>query len=146
MKTLLIISSFLILFSCKASPKQDIQDTSQNISIESMAKEKFGETVNFTAEVNSDSTLLLCKTIFKPTPEDPHQSVKFFIYDISGNHIIYDDFIKHGHINWYDRHHLKISYIPEIIQTKSDTKDYIYVVDVLTGKKNNLPDEKKERK
>ena len=141
MKILAIISSIFLLFNCKTAQNQSGSKT----SVENVAKEEFGTQINFTTNYNTDSTLVLCKTIFKPTPKDPHQSVKFFIYDTSKNDIIYDDFIKHGKISWYGDHHLKISYIPEIVQTNYNTKDYIYIVDVLTGKKNNLKEDK-ERK
>jgi hypothetical protein len=83
---------------------------------------------------NSDSTLLLEKEIRHVSPENPFPGIKFKVIDLIKKDTIFNGFEQNADVVWYDKHHLKITIIPEMITTDQQPEDNIFILNPIKNK------------
>lgn len=94
--------------------------------------------------LSPDSTYVLQKTITSYTPQQPYQSTKYFVYSLKNDQVVFQDSILKGDVLWYDNQHLKVTTIPEIIESDYDPEEYTFLINIDTGIKKKISEISKE--
>jgi hypothetical protein len=121
-KLLLIVFSCLVCFACKSKSSFNRLDSHMAIPEEMIFS------------YNSDSTLLLEKEISPVTAENPFPGIKFKVIDLVKRDTIFNGFEQNADVVWYDKHHLKITRIPEMITADQQPEDNIFILNPIKNK------------
>jgi hypothetical protein len=121
-KLLLIVFSCMVCFACKSK-----SSFSRHVSPLAIPEE-------MVFSYNSDSTLLLEKEIRHVSPENPFPGIKFKVIDLIKKDTIFNGFEQNADVVWYDKHHLKITIIPEMITTDQQPEDNIFILNPIKNK------------
>ncbi len=124
----------ILLGGC-ASAKQD-PDAAP--AYKTLAQEKYGTSVAFTA--NADSTIMLCVHTPEPSPRMPTPILSYLVYDLETEAVLYEEEGVQGEIKWTDGQTLSVTQTPGIVtgNETSGTGKRGYTVDVRTGQKRKL--------
>jgi len=79
---------------------------------------------------NESKEYVICYTLNKTTSEMPFNGLRFFIYDIPKNEIIYEDKLYDGNIEWIKPYVVKVILRPEMAKDKElpGITGYYYLV------------------
>jgi hypothetical protein len=152
----ILISALLTLsFECSSSEetleKTETSEIKKEKSVEiekykELAKDKFGD--NFSIQMNSDKTYVLCSNVPKSVKDNRPTAVSYFVYDLKNKKIVFEESIPDGNVSWLNEHQIIVTIIPGIV--KGDDKEggskpgYIY--DVIQMRKIFNPDQGLEEK
>lgn len=128
-----IIALFLsgILIACRSKDVQ--RESSSPEQYKSLSAQKYGEGAEWA--LNATKTAVLCIKRSKPTAQLPQHQVAFFIYDIAGNKIVYEDNLPNGSVGWKDDQTVIVEIVPGI-ERKDEASPPArrgYIVDIRTG-------------
>ena len=151
---LLFLALLTFSFECSSSEEtSEKTETSQinkekTVTIEKyaeLAKDKFGD--NFSIQMNSDKTFVLCSNVPKSIKDNEPTAVSYFIYDLKNEKIVFEESIPDGNVSWLNEHQIKVTIIPGIVKRDDEggsNTEYIY--DVIQMKKIFNPDQELEEK
>ena len=107
-----------------------VSDASQVVEVE-----KYND--NFSLQYNSDNTFVLCLKRNKKTEPSPFPSINYFVYDIKGEILLFEEAIDRGDVKWINDFQIKISTIPGIVKgdEKNEGKGAEYIYDLKLKKK-----------
>lgn len=130
---LLLIPGLLLFQYCSGS-KNSVSERHTGEKFKQLAIQKYQK--NLTYSFNSDTTLVICARQEKPTSGRPFSKVRFFVYDLNKNNIIYEDHIPMGSVRWFDKNQIELNTIPGIVSGMEDEGTRVYIVNLKTGKKH----------
>ena len=123
-------------FACKTGHKSSKGEKSEISPFHLLAKKELGD--KFTVEFNETGKFALCKSEFLPDPSVSHYTVKYFVYDIDREEIIFQEVIPRGEVEWYNGLKIKVSSVPGIIMPDAEVISNTYIYDIVSGKKTTL--------
>lgn len=94
------------------------------------ATEKYGEGVEYYFNESKTHVLCLKQAKVKLSPAMPQNPLRFFVYDLNAEKIIYEDSLEDGSVRWINDSQLQISLIPGIVSGDEDPEDFTYLYDV----------------
>ncbi|HVO73072.1 MAG TPA: hypothetical protein VMT35_03550 [Ignavibacteriaceae bacterium] len=125
-----IFIAILINACCASKPSSEVKDPSR--AYNNFAESKLGSKCKIL--FNSDSTYFAAYASAKNPELQSNSPLKFFIYDIREDKILFEDNLPNGEIKWLNESQLKISTIPGIVSGIDDQNrhrpGYIYDVNV----------------
>ena len=132
------LPALLLMFSsaCKTGNKASKMDVNETPAFHLVAKNELGD--RFMVEFNESGKFVLCKSEFLPDPSVSHYTVKFFIYDVEKDEVIYRDVVPRGEVEWHGGEEIKISSVPGIIMPDAEVISNTYLYHIVTGKKKTL--------
>jgi len=110
-------------------------DTSSSVTpYKTLALKKYHSQVVY--KLNPDKTYVLCVKKQNPKPFVPKQftQLRFFVYDLKTNKLIFEDSLENGHVQWENSNQIKVTITPEIVKD-IEVKEYGYRYNVITRKK-----------
>ncbi len=127
---------FGILTACLNSGQKPVA-TESGSSFESKmdnamaaAQQKFqGSPV--TSEPSADSNFVLIKTQIKNRQGSPFATVRFFVYDLVKDEVVFEDAVARGTVVWQTESQLKVSSVPGIIRGEKNAGVQGYIYDVV---------------
>jgi len=140
---LLLISVVLVSFNCHKDVTKD--NGKQIKSFEQIALEKYKNNIGYM--YSPDSSFVAC--FRKETKEEANgvQQLRFFIYDIKNDKLVFEDNLRSENILWLNNYKLKVMKRPGMVtndpQKNIELMGYIY--DIKQNKKlplQNLTDDK----
>ena len=147
----LLILSFECSSSKETSEKTETTEIKEEKTVEiekytELAKDKFGD--NFSIQMNSDKTYVLCSNVPKSIKDNRPATVSYFIYDLKNEKIVFEESIPDGNVSWLNEHQIKITIIPGIVKgdEKEEGSDSGYIYDIIQMKKIFNSDQKIEEK
>jgi hypothetical protein len=129
-----ILITILINACCGSKESAKIQVSGDYKKI---AESKLGD--NYKIIFNSDSTYLTAYQLNKNSNENIQPALKFFVYDLSEEKILFEDNLPNGKVEWINDHQVKLSTTHGIVSGKEEkNKSFIsYTYDVNLKKKIN---------
>jgi len=128
-KNLFFVLALLILPACVSSSKPPASVKATE-NYKTLATEKYGEGVDCTFNESKTHVLCLKREKVKLSPAMPQNPLRFFVYDLHNEKIIYEDSIEDGSVRWISNSELQISIIPGIISGDENPEDFTYIYDV----------------
>lgn len=123
-------------FACKTGNKTSKSEMNEASPFHLLAKKELGD--RFVVEFNETGKFVLCKSEFLPDPSVSHYTVKFFIYDVEKEEIIYQDVVPRGEVAWHGSQEVIVSSVPGIIMPDSEVISNTYLYHIVSGKKTTL--------
>lgn len=129
-----ILITILINACCGSKESAKIQISGDYKKI---AESKLGD--NYKIIFNSDSTYLTAYQLNKNSNENILPALKFFVYDLSEEKILFEDNLPNGKVEWINDHQVKVSTTPGIVSGKEEKNKSLfgYTYDVNLKKKIN---------
>jgi len=129
-----ILITILINACCGSKESAKIQISGDYKKI---AGSKLGD--NYKIIFNSDSTYLTAYQLNKNSNENIPPALKFFVYDLSAEKILFEDNLPNGKVEWINDHQVKVSTTPGIVSGKEEKNKSLfgYTYDVNLKKKIN---------
>ncbi|MGE5797657.1 MAG: hypothetical protein ACM339_13675 [Ignavibacteria bacterium] len=129
-----ILITILINACCGSKESAKIQISGDYKKI---AESKLGD--NYKIIFNSDSTYLTAYQLNKNSNENIRPALKFFVYDLSEEKILFEDNLPNGKVEWINDHQVKVSTTPGIVSGKEEKNKSLfgYTYDVKLKKKIN---------
>jgi hypothetical protein len=129
-----ILITVLINACCGSKESAKIQISGDYKKI---AESKLGD--NHKIIFNSDSTYLTAYKLNKNSDENILPALKFFVYDLSEEKILFEDNLPNGKVEWINDHQVKVSTTPGIVSGKEEKNKSLfgYTYDVNLKKKIN---------
>ncbi len=132
----ILVLLWLILVSCKPGERLGEPGERYAEPLHIIAKKELGD--KFVVEFNKPGTFVLCKNDNLPEEKENFYSLKFFVYDIAKNEIIYMDSIPRGEVFWYSDQTIKIISIPKNIFPGEPLISNTYLFDIISGEITTL--------
>lgn len=142
-KSLLLLFIIQIIFAgCNISKKNTSQQkmpAKEAVKkLETLAKQKYGDNSNF--DYNSTKEFVVC---FMKTPKsvkNPHNQLRFFIYDFNEEKIIHENAIADGKIQWHSTYAVKVDITPQILgnSPRENQRMAGYIFDVKSKRKKSM--------
>jgi hypothetical protein len=131
--TAFLLITFLINACCGSKASSELKETPN--SYRKIAESKLGD--NYRISFNSDSTYLIAYHSEKSTPQNVNPPLKFFIYSLNDNKIVFEENLPNGKIEWINDRQVKVSIIPGIVsEVKGKNKRaFGYIYDIKLKKK-----------
>jgi hypothetical protein len=133
---------FLLISACASAPKNSAnlpqeKKTEQSTSekYKALAISKYETDIEYV--FNESKTVVVCAQSQKRTIEKPRHSLKFFVYDVAKDRVIFEESLADGEVVWKNDHEIKITQRLGTAQ-KDGSNMVTYVFDVITQKK--VPD------
>lgn len=128
--TISILITFFMGACCGSKNTTSNLNESQkkNDSFKKIAVEKFDN--NYQFKFNSDSTYLICYSQNKKS-QDVFPPLKYFIYDLNNNDIVFEESLPNGKIKWINDFQVQVYIVPGIVhgdENKNSSSVYIYDV------------------
>lgn len=141
LKKILFPIGFLILFSgCGTNKKLILSEIlSSKEDYQQIAYKKYGEDAE--CHLNPNQSFVLC--LKSDAQLNPNQLIKFFVYDIQQQEIIYEGKIANARISWHNNTQLLVLKQKGYITNPTDRGNWTYVFDLLTKKKMRLINSRK---
>jgi len=125
----LVIASLSFFFYSCSTTKKTTKIESQTLAappktFQSIASEKYQEPSEF--KFNAEKTHVLCVA---KQAQNRRPSLRFFIYDLNSNRIIWEDSQPGGKIKWLNSHQIEVQTHPGIVhgnEEKSGLTGYVY--------------------
>ena len=129
-----ILITILINACCGSKESAKIQISGDYKKI---AESKLGD--NYKIIFNSDSTYLTAYQLNKNPNENIQPTLKFFVYDLFEEKILFEDNLPNGKVEWINDHQVKVSTTPGIVSGKEEKNKSLfgYTYDVNLKKKIN---------
>ena len=125
----LICFSLLIVYSCVSS---EDKSTEGERMYEKSAIEKYGDNIKYL--FNAAHTYVLCIKQAQAGTEQPFPPLKFFVYDLDSEKIVYEESLANGSVKWRNDYQLEITIIPGIIKGNEEGVNY-FIYDLNEGKR-----------
>ncbi|MFC2129866.1 hypothetical protein ACFLSQ_00370 [Bacteroidota bacterium] len=143
MKKLIIIITtgiLSLLFSISCSTTEKAKNNEDKPLIKQVVKEgyelaawkKYSGGIMYIP--NSLNTYMLCISQEKPNAENPFPALKFFIFDMEKQEIVYEESLENGFVNWRNDYQIRIDLIPGQVKSDEESLNY-YIYDLKKKKK-----------
>ena len=126
---LFLIVALLLLPACASSSRPPASARAAE-NYKNLALAKYGEGVEFIFNESETHVLCLKQNKVKLSPALPQDPLRFFVYDLQNEKIVYEDSIEDGSVNWISNSELQISIIPGIVSGDENPEDFTYIYDV----------------
>lgn len=122
------------LVSC-ASVRRDPVSVNSVAKYTKLAIEKYHN--NITYQANLSHSYILCSTQSRATGLNPFPTVKYFVYDIKHDKVLFEDSVAKGSIKWLNDDQFQVSTVPGIVRIDEGANGQLrrYIYDVLLQKK-----------
>ena len=97
----------------------------QKLNFNNQGEEKF-ECIE-----NMDTTFVLCKVTIEGTVMQPRNSIRYAVYNIKTNEMVYEGNVDGGFVRWYDKNRLEIYQQLGIPMEGISRDDMIKIYDVV---------------
>ncbi len=116
---------------------QAAQDTMP--TYKALANEKYNSDVSY--RYNSDRTAVLCVKQARPTSKQVFPNLKFFIYDLNSQKIIFEESLPNGKVVWLNDQQIRVTTVPGIVPGDEEAADSTpgYIYDIQLRKKTKNP-------
>jgi len=122
-----------LIVSCAASHLETPPIT-DSVPYQVLANQKLHSNIHY--RFNEDRSLVLCISQAKPTPQIIHPPLRFFIYDVAAEKVVFEDSLANGEVKWLDSHRIAVRTIPGIVRVEELAGQVSgYIFDTKTGKK-----------
>ena len=114
----------------------------QKASYKKTAEEKYSDNINYM--FSPDSAFVVCYKTEEKTTDNPTPQLKFFIYDLNNDKIVFEDNSRSDKIEWINNTQLRVLKRPGIITVdpKKNSKLLGYIYDLKNNKKLPLTEPK----
>jgi hypothetical protein len=125
----------IVPLACCGTQKKSKTRSTQN-EYQSIAITKYQSNIEYL--FNDSQSHVVCLTLSKPRAMQPHPELKFFIFDINEDEILFEDSLLNAKVGWISDSQVEVEFIPEIISEDEEISKSGYVFDVNTMKKRLL--------
>jgi hypothetical protein len=122
-------------FSCSSSSQSQAH-------LVKVAEDRYGGEVEYSP--NESQSFLLCVNKPKVQPGDPQQPVRFVLFDVARNEVVFEDSLENADVRWLSNDRIEVRAIPEIVSDDGDTASG-YIFDTHTRTRTPIPVQRKER-
>lgn len=126
---LFFIVVLLVIPACVSSSKPPASGKATE-NYKTLASKKYGEGVDCTFNESKTHVLCLKQEKVKLSPAIPQNPLRFFVYDLQNEKIVYEDSIEDGSVLWISNSELQIMIIPGIVSGDENPEDFTYIYDV----------------
>jgi hypothetical protein len=139
---------FLLTGACASAPKNSANllqekkdEKSASESYKTLAISKYQVDIEYI--FNDIKTLVVCARSQKLTNEKPQHSLKFFVYDVGNDKVLFEESLADGEVVWKNDHQILVTRRMGTAQ-KDGSNISTYVFDLMTQKKIPEDPNKKE--
>jgi hypothetical protein len=127
---------FLVFNSCSAGNKTGSAERPAADHVLLLATKQLGD--SFMVDFNRSGNLILFKSHSLADPTVPHYTVRFFVYDLQADMVVYEGSVARGEVEWYEERKIKVSEIPGIIMPDEEVSTHTWLYDIDTKTKKSL--------
>mgnify|MGYP006902055475 CR=1 FL=1 len=92
---------------------------------------------NIKMSLSPNHRFVLHQTLNNISNVTPQPNIKFYVYDLKEDAIVYQNTVTKGKVSWHQEHILKIWTVPGMVKQDHKSSDDIYYLDIRSGKKMN---------
>lgn len=97
----------------------------------SLAKERLGDNSVYTP--NKDKSFVLCVNEKEGTARLPNSTIKFFVYDLKGAQIPFEQSLNAGYVKWISTNEIEYYSTPGMMPQGTSRDDYTRIYNVVSG-------------
>lgn len=115
------------IYACKTS------SIAQQSKLQTISKQYFQEDeIEATTIYNKSQDFALCYKEMKGTSQNPSNTLKYFIYDVSNESIVYESSLDGGYVKWLNDDEVEIFVTPGLMPQNTSKSDFATYFNVRT--------------
>lgn len=123
-----IAVAIVLIGGCSSAEK----GTAVRQKVQMLATQKLGN--NFETVPNSTKEFFLCSMQEKERAGVPIRPIKFFVFSVQRDSIVYEHELENGTVEWHNETQLMIKHIPGTITGDESPDAFTEIYDLRTGK------------